>query len=129
MQKGIYYRAQLKLIPLIVSIMGKKYFNRRCQGTIRIDQRRFEILLADTLLRTPIEMLMLKTQRRIISFVKRHDSHRSICSKISGIKSRFLRIYAIWTIQLEKEVTEGSLSFVDYDIRIIIIISLCCHGC
>lgn len=87
MQKGIYYRSQLKLIPLIVSIMGKKYFNRRCQGTIRIDQRRFEILLADTLLRTPIEMLMLKTQRRIIS-----DSHRSICSKISGIKSRFLRI-------------------------------------
>lgn len=48
MQKGIYYRCQLKLIPLIVSIMGKKYFNRRCQGTIRIDQRRFEILLADT---------------------------------------------------------------------------------
>lgn len=48
MQKGIYYRCQLKLIPLIVSIMGKKYFNRRCQSTIRIDQRRFEILLTDT---------------------------------------------------------------------------------
>lgn len=47
MQKGIYYRSQLKLISLIVSIIGKKYFNRRCQGTIRIDQRRFEILLAD----------------------------------------------------------------------------------
>lgn len=74
-------------------------------------------------------MLMLKTQRRIISFVKRFSSidvRKYLELNFDSFESQ---IYAIWTLQLEKEVTEGSLSFVDYDIRIIIIISLCCHGC
>lgn len=46
--------------------MGKKYFNRRCQGTIRINQRRFSLQIRSNYAYTDRNV---KAQKRI--FVKR----------------------------------------------------------
>lgn len=62
--------------------MGEKYFNRRCQGTIRINQRRFEILLADTyhIQFAYTDRNKKEEKHKGELFAKQHDSHRSICS-------------------------------------------------
>lgn len=89
-----------------------------------------EILLADTFqFAYKSDRSVKKHKEEIILF--RSDTilyDRSYVRKYLELNLDSLESQIFWK-KKEVTVTEGSLSLVDYDIRIIIIISLCCHGC